>query len=247
MALSDEFEQQGEWLFRRRGYLPLALVFLFVIALRKYEWPFRNYVEYAIWAKFCFCLSLLGQVVRCVTIAHAPAGTSGRSTTKQQALQLNTTGMYSVIRHPLYFGNFLIGLGITMAPLVWWLPVMYCLLFCAYYERIMFAEEAFLRRRFGQRFVAWAENTPAFLPRHFMRWRTPALSFSIRNVLRREYTGLIVVILGSAGIQFSEHWIVDHRVVYETFWITLLIFGATSYFGLQALKKRTTILDVTGR
>ena len=110
----------------------------------------------------------------------------------------------------------------------------------------MFAEEAFLRRKFGEQFDEWAAQTPAFIPRS-IRWKRPALPFSFRNVLRREYTGLMVVILGNAGVQFTEHLIIDHRVVYEAFWVALLIGGSAAYFILQSLKKRTRLLHVPGR
>jgi hypothetical protein len=162
------------------------------------------------------------------------------------AAQLNTTGMYSLVRHPLYVGNFLIGLGACCAPFVWWLPLMYSLLFCAYYERIMFTEEAFLRRAFGNRFTNWAATTPAFVPRS-LKWRQPALPFSIRNVLKREYTGLMVTILCNAGVQFTEHLIIDRRIVYETFWVALLIGGTATYFALKSLKSCTELLNVRGR
>ena len=246
MALSDEFQSQGEWLFRWRGYLPLLFVVLLLLALRNYSWPFADYFDYMIWARLCFGMSVLGLAVRCVTVGYTPAGTSGRNTRKQVARRLNTTGPYSLIRHPLYLGNFLIGLGVACAPAVWWLPIVYCLMFCAYYERIMFAEEAFLRRKFGEQFDEWAAQTPAFIPRS-IRWKRPALPFSFRNVLRREYTGLMVVILGNAGVQFTEHLIIDHRVVYEAFWVALLIGGSAAYFILQSLKKRTRLLHVPGR
>jgi protein-S-isoprenylcysteine O-methyltransferase Ste14 len=246
MSLSSEFEKQGEWLFRWRSYLPLPFIALVAIALHDYEWPFRSYFQYTIWARLCFGLSFSGLIIRCITIGYTPEATSGRNTEKQIAEQLNTTGMYSLVRHPLYLGNFLIGLGACCAPFVWWLPLIYCLLFCAYYERIMFREEAFLHQVFHKKFDEWAARTPAFFPRN-MKWRQPALSFSIRTVLRREYTGLMVVILCNAGVQFTEHLIIDRRIVYEVFWVTLLIGGTTTYFAMKSLKSLTTLLNVQGR
>ena len=162
--------------FGWRSYLPLLFVSLVAIALHDYEWPFRSYFQYAIWARLCFCLSFSGLVIRCVTIGYTPEATSGRNTRRQIAKQLNTTGMYSLVRHPLYLGNFLIGLGACCALFVWWLPLMYCLLFCCYYERIMFTEEAFLRRVFRKKFDVWAANTPAFFPRS-IKWRHPRCHF----------------------------------------------------------------------
>ena len=57
----------------------------------------------------------------------------------------------------------------------------------------------------------------------------------------------MVVILGNAAVQFTEHLIIDRRVVYEGFWVTILIGGAAAYFVLKSLKKRTSLLDVPGR
>ncbi|MGB8874133.1 MAG: hypothetical protein WCC75_12145, partial [Desulfobaccales bacterium] len=42
-----------------------------------------------------------------------PRGTSGRNTQGQVAETLNTTGIYSLVRNPLYLGNFLIWLGLS--------------------------------------------------------------------------------------------------------------------------------------
>ena len=152
MALSEEFTQQGQWLFRWRSYLPLICLPLIVVAIVQangsFATPWHEISEY-----LGFGISVVGLVVRILTVGHTPAGTSGRNSRHQIANELNTTGMYSIVRHPLYLGNYLIGLGISTVLLVWWLPVMYSLLFCLYYERIMFTEEAFLREKFGEEFT----------------------------------------------------------------------------------------------
>ena len=101
-----------------------------------------------------------------------PKDTSRRNTGRPQAETLNTTGLYSVVRHPLYLGNYLMWLGVALFPGAWWAPVIVSLVFWLYYERIMFAEEEFLRRQFGEHYTAWAAATPAFLPR-LGRWRSP--------------------------------------------------------------------------
>ncbi len=246
MALRQELEKQGQWLFRWRGHLPILFIALLLVALRNYHWPFASHHIHELWARACLGVSLFGLAIRCATVGFTPAGTSGRNTKEQVASDLNTTGIYSVVRHPLYLGNFFIGLGVTMVPVVWWLPVIYCLLFSAYYERIMYAEEVFLQHKFGKDFDGWAAQTPAFIPR-LASWQPPALPFSLRNVLRREYTGLMVVVLGNAGLEFIEHLLIDRRVVYEPFWVTVIVGGVLTYFSLQFLKKRSTLLDVPGR
>jgi protein-S-isoprenylcysteine O-methyltransferase Ste14 len=246
MALIEEFQTQGNWLFRWRSYLPLLLLALIALAFNHFDWPLHSYWLHEVWSYICLGISLVGLLVRVLTIGHTPARTSGRNAKRQIAERLNTTGIYSIVRHPLYFGNFLIGLGISLILLVWWLPVIYSLFFGIYYERIMFAEEAFLRQKFGEQYERWAAKTSAFVPR-IRQWRKAELPFSFRNVLKREYTGLMVVILGHAGMELTEHLVMDHRVVWETFWAALLFGGIAMYFVLRLLKRRTTLLQVPGR
>jgi protein-S-isoprenylcysteine O-methyltransferase Ste14 len=245
MALDDEFRKQGEWLFRWRSFLPLILVPLVGIALTQLNVEtFDNWGDS--WDYFCLTVSFFGLLVRVVTVGYVPAHTSGRNVKRQIADQINTTGIYSIVRHPLYVGNFLIGFGISLVQFVWWLPVIYVLAFWLYYERIMFAEESFLSHKFGERYQQWAASTPAFWPR-FGLWRKPSLPFSWLNVLRREYTGLMIVILCHAGQEFFELLIRDHRVVWKMFWATLLFNGLAVYFVLRWINRNTELLKVPGR
>jgi len=51
--------------------------------------------------------------------------------------------MYSMVRNPLYLGNFFMGLAPVLFMHTWWLCVIYVLAFILYYERIIVKEEAF--------------------------------------------------------------------------------------------------------
>ncbi|MDR2152686.1 MAG: DUF1295 domain-containing protein, partial [Helicobacteraceae bacterium] len=59
-------------------------------------------------------ISALGVAIRVYTIGYKHKGTSGRNTKTQQASALNTKGIYSLTRNPLYLGNFLIGWGVIV-------------------------------------------------------------------------------------------------------------------------------------
>ena len=85
-------------------------------------------------------------------------------------------------------------LGAAMFAHEWWLGLVILMGFFLYYERIMLAEEAFLRQQFGAEFEAWAARTPAFFP-SFRNWRPPALPFSFRNVLKREHAGFFALVV----------------------------------------------------
>lgn len=246
MLLKDELEKQGQWLFRWRSYIPFLALPLLLIALKDADYLDRiggEAIE-ALWQGFCLVISLLGLIVRIMTVGHAPKGTSGRNTRRQKAKTLNTTGMYSIMRHPLYFGNFLMMLGIAMFFGVWWLPIIAVLMFWLYYERIMIAEEEFLKGEFGEHYLEWAKRTPAFLP-NFKKWQRPDLLFSFKTVLAREYTGLFVLTTSFALLENWEDILTDHTI--DRLWTVVFAVGFMLYAFLRFLKKRTGFLYVEGR
>ncbi|MCK7531382.1 MAG: isoprenylcysteine carboxylmethyltransferase family protein [Marinilabiliales bacterium] len=105
---------------------------------------------------FSVFLSLVGFAIRGYAIGTTPKGTSGRNTQEQVAETLNNTGIYSLIRHPLYLGNYLMWIGIVVFAFNIYFVIIVSLLFWLYYERIMFAEERFLERKFGESYLSWS-------------------------------------------------------------------------------------------
>jgi protein-S-isoprenylcysteine O-methyltransferase Ste14 len=248
MALREEFVKSGNWLFRWRSYLPLLIVPLLLIALRQSKYLEQTAGETAeyIWEGFCALVSFSGLFIRCIVVAYAPRRTSGRNTEHQKAETLNTTALYSVVRHPLYLGNFLIFLGMVLFVQVVWFAVLAVLSFWLYYERIMFAEEEFLRGKFGEGFLAWSERTPAFWPR-FRNWRQPALTFSFKNILNREYTAFFLIIASFTLLDLAGDVFTGGKLRIDVIWLTLFIIGLTLYLVLRTLRTKTRILHVEGR
>ncbi len=250
MALTEEFEKSGNWLFRWRSFLPLILYVLASIIIvldADSHQPIYNFQ----WAIICLIISMSGQTIRAITIGYTPKGTSGRNTKEGQVAEvLNTKGIYSTVRHPLYLGNFFMWLGIIMYVGNHWFTVICILLFWLYYERIMLAEEQFLRRKFGNIYEKWAESIPAFIP-SLSRFQSSGESFSMRNVLKREYSGFFAVFLSFALVDALKTYIhfgyTGWQDSVSTFWGVLLIINLPLFFILRFLKKTTRILDVKGR
>ncbi len=199
----------------------MLLIGIFVLALRDYEYPAHSERLDALWEALCLTVSCFGLAIRVATIGHTPKRTSGRNTKQQVADTLNTTGLYSVVRHPLYLGNFVMWLGIALFVHLWWLILIYTFAFWLYYERIMFAEEEFLRKKFGDEFLTWAEFTPAFIPR-FNTYVKPNLPFSLKNVLRREYNGFFVVIVVLFILEVAGDLIAEHKFEVDSYWKAIL-------------------------
>ncbi len=246
MSLRNELEKSGSWLFRYRSFLPLLCLPLFAAGLGAYHYLCLSHRLNQCWLIACLLVSFSGLAVRIRTIGQAPAGTSGRNTQQQVAYSLSTTGMYSIVRHPLYLGNYLIMLGFTLVFHLWWLVFLVTCVYALYYERIMMAEEAFLRERFGQRFEEWAAVTPAFLPR-FAAWKPAPLPFCWRTVLQREYNAFFLIISVFFLLDLLGDSVVEKHLKLDPAWFALFLAGFVIFATLRFLKKRTKILQVEGR
>ncbi len=243
--MENALRSTGLWLFRHRSFLGLAAVPIVIGGLSSYTYLAGDHLLTEFWQLLCFAISICGLSLRAFTVAHVASGNSSRGTARPEAASLNTTGMYSVVRHPLYLGNYLAALGCMLFFHQVWIVLVGTGLFILLYGPIIYSEEAFLRSRFGTCFEQWAQSTPAWIPR-LHGWRRPNRPFAWRTVLQREYTGFFVV----TASFFLLHATTDRLVRGDwelDFWTVLLLVAALVYLTLRTLKRRTKVLDVDGR
>jgi protein-S-isoprenylcysteine O-methyltransferase Ste14 len=246
MSLRNELETSGSWLFRHRSYLPLAILPIFLVSLSSSTYLGHSHKINELWQRGCLAISLSGLALRVIIVGRAPIGTSGRNTREQVATTLTTTGMYSVVRHPLYLANYIIAIGFTMELHVWWLVLLTTCIYALYYERIMLAEEAYLRKHFGEEFEKWAAVTPAIIPK-FGGWRPSRVPFCWRTVLQREYNAFFLIISVFFLLDAIGDSIVEGRFKIDATWFAIFIGGFVIFSTLRTLKKRTHFLTVKGR
>ncbi len=237
MALREEFAQQGDWLFRWRSFLPLLLLPPAGVAL--YESArspllFRHPYD-CIFTVACILLSFSGMVVRAIAIGYSAKGTSGGNTKKQRADTLNTTGIYATVRHPLYLGNAIIFTGIVLFLKVWWFFAVSELLFALYYERIMYREEEFLRTKFGETYDAWANHTPAFIPR-LHTWSSPKLPFSLWRIIKREYIGYFEIVASFTLLAGIQDYLIHGTVRFHPGWTLFFSVGFLFFIVIRIIK-----------
>ena len=246
MKLEKSLVSSGYWLFRWRSYFPIILIFIFIPGMLDYEYAGGSREMATNWSLISLTVGLIGMLFRIMVVGHTPQNTSGRNTRDQIADVLNKTGWYSVVRHPLYLGNYLMGLGVSLFPHVWWLPLVYTFSFTLYYERIMMAEEDFLNEKFGNDFENWSKNTPCFFPK-FSKWNGPLLKFSFKNILRREYSSFFALILCFTMLDLIGNFSVTGILFIIPLWKNLFFISFSAYLILRTLKRYTKILDVEGR
>lgn len=246
MKLSDHLETSGNWVFRWRSYLPLLLIGLSLASLRETKYPGDNSAVELFWKSFSVAVGFLGVAVRAYAVGCAPQRTSGRNTREQIADTLNISGLYSVVRHPLYLGNTLMWFSVALFAEAWTLAIIILLVSTLYHERIIFAEEAFLERKFGDSFRDWAARTPTVWPK-LSAWKSPSLPFEWRHALQREYLGLFGLISTFCAVDIVAHWFYLHQLELDPEWIGLWLIGLGMFVVVRFLRKRTRLLYVVGR
>jgi protein-S-isoprenylcysteine O-methyltransferase Ste14 len=240
VKLLDQIPRSGDWLFRWRGQLPILLLPLFLLGLLDARLPASLPPSVRVWQFVSLAIALAGLAVRVVAIGTAPAGTSERSTSNPRASELRTTGLYSVVRHPLYLGNTLTAVGFACFTTVWYLPVIVALLGILYHERIAAREEVFLEGRFGESFLRWADQVPAMIPR--LSHRLPsATRFVWRRVIGREFHGLFVIGSVLFVLDLTRSALATGRLVFDPFWTALFLVTAAIFVVCVVLKKTTTL------
>lgn len=245
MSLVKEFENSGNWLFKRRSWLPVliiagAVLFMYFGSKTAIKFSFREELLF-------LSVSFLGQIIRILTVGYTPRNTSGRNTVNGQiADELNVKGIYSVVRHPLYLGNYFMWLGPALFLRSWWFAIVFSLVYWLYYERIMFAEEQFLRKKFGEIYDIWSEKVRSFIP-VFKNFIPSPLSFSIRNVLKREHNSFVNIFVIFAFLDLLRNYIILGIIQLSPMWVYLFVTGFLIWLTIKVIHKTTRWLIVDGR
>ncbi|MFB6306507.1 MAG: isoprenylcysteine carboxylmethyltransferase family protein [Flavobacteriales bacterium] len=241
MKLADKFNADGDFLFRYRGQIPLILFLIavpvcYVTDYNEYPHSLQNILFW-----LSIAISICGFIIRSIVIALTPKGTSGGNRKKQVAESLNTTGIYSIVRHPLYLCNFLIWAGITLFLMNIWFFVIVCLLFWLYYERIMYTEEQFLEQKFGNKFNEWCKTVPAFFP-NLRLYKADNETFSVKRVLKREYSTLLSTIAAFVYVGLIKDMI--HLTPFHFKWpyLYLVLTAICIALILRTIKHHTRLL-----
>ena len=111
--------------------------------------------------------------------------------------QLASTGAYSLVRHPLYLGNFLILVGFAIAGGNWIVMAAVAFFFLFYYPAAIRYEDHKLEGIFGEEWRAWSGNIPGMFPTG-LNWKSNhEAEWSARQSLLRN--GELVYTIFEAG------------------------------------------------
>ncbi len=232
MLLKDGLIRIGNLFFRLRSWQFLLTILVVVLERDR----FRSSGGGLLWDVPAVLVALSGIMLRALTIGFAFKRSSGRNLEIDAAAELNTTGTYSLCRNPLYLGNYLINLGVSLFTRVPEVAVINTLVFIAIYTPIILAEEEFLAGRFGRPYLDWAARVPCFVP-SLKVWTPPVRSFSPLFLLRREPDTWNAAAVSFFAVGLLRNWLRGVRPVVEVPWALAMGAFLAAWLVLKALKK----------
>ena len=185
-------------------------------------------------------LALLGQAVRLVTIGFEYIHRGGKDG-QVYAGRLVRGGVYGVIRNPMYVGNGLIAVGMTMhfgSPLGYMIVIPF---FLFVYQAIVAAEENYLRGKFGADYDDYEKSVNRYLPRlSRVRESFAGMRFDWRKSVKKDFGTVVGLTIGLILMPVWRAYFLHGPeatgiAAMRALWLTL---GVTAlYLGLLKLKK----------
>lgn len=173
----------GARFFRLRDYTPIPLLFLVLI-----------FAEPSVGSATLGCiLVFLGELLRIYGVAFI--GGVSRTRTASLGSKLVTAGPFAIVRNPLYVGNFLITLGLSIFSGVFWLILVAMILFSIQYYFIVLYEESQLFREFGDEYETYCQAVPRWIPGHIPSLDELLWPESCEHALRSERRTLTAIAL----------------------------------------------------
>ena len=241
-------QQCGTWLFRRRTYtlVPLAAFIVGAALVVSEASPVWSYPGFPLRLAGIGALLAAG-AIRLDVAGRARRGTSARGVTFE-AGTLITTGMYALLRNPLYAANVLIWCGMAMLCGSLAVVAVVAAVVAVHYHLIVLAEERYLARRYRGRYAEYCRSVRRWIPRVApkadpkRRREEPGplpAPFTWSRVLFREADTLFLLVLGAWFISgLSQAWTPWHRgVQVPGAWYFVPVGPALAWLGIKWLKK----------
>ncbi len=216
MILKEKMIKQGRTLYKHRARFNIALLISILYFYLRRNNNLDSLVNTSLVFQYIYdyvllLLSLLGLGIR----------TYAKGYSVQRFYMPKSTGLYSLMRHPIYISTYLIWLGMVGLSYNLGYVLVFTLVYLLYYERIMLAEEELLIEKYSKAYYDYAEKTPAITPRP-KSYSKQKQGFSWSKVVDMELNYLLLI-----AVTFTMLNILGNILqgVYK-FNIGLLAFGA---------------------
>jgi protein-S-isoprenylcysteine O-methyltransferase Ste14 len=222
----------GNILFKYRSFTPVPLIVLVFVIFKP-----ANLGEKNIFINLCgLILSLCGEFIRVIAVGYAHSGTSGRESFLK-ADALNTTGIYSLVRNPLYIGNFLIFSGLLVVFANIWAEVVVAVFLIVQYYFIILSEEDFLRKGYGKVYEDYCGRVRRVIP-VFMKYEKASNPFNLRKVIFKESDSVFNLLVMYLLVIVYKEWVFSGTISHPFMFIIPGVVFIISYIMVKIVKKK---------
>lgn len=191
-----------------------------------------------------FVIALLGQALRILTIGYDYIRRGGKNKTVY-ADRLVQGGVFSHSRNPMYVGNILIMLGLTLVLSVPEVYMVYIPLFLFMYAAIIASEENYLRRKFGAEYEDYCRRVNRLWPSwKGFRKSVADISFSWKRVVSKEHGTTYGWLMAAVGFRmYTVHRIEGPDAATEVRFLAGVMVVLTLAYILARVLKKTGRLE----
>jgi len=229
----------GSFFFKHRTLTPIPLIILVLVIFRPIDLGTTNLLVNL----SGLVIGFLGQAIRIWAVGYSFPGTSGRES-YLRADHLNTTGIYSLVRNPLYIGNFLFLSGVVIIFSNLWALLFFALFLIIQYYLIILAEESFLKEKYGRHYEDYCRRVYRILP-GFSNYRQNQNPFNLRKVIFKEKDSLFnMLVMMLLLVAYKEKFFTG-RLASPVIFIVPGVLLIIVYIVVIILKKRSPEYRIT--
>lgn len=123
---------------------------------------------------------------------------------KKKGKKLVKTGPYAIVRNPLYIGNIIVALGLSvLSELAWFIPLLFLYLFIIYHLVVLYEEKKLLER-WGDDYRAYLNEVPRWIPKLKNLYEAKGDGFNWIDALRSEAPSILVILFGISIFAIKE-------------------------------------------
>lgn len=187
-------EEIGEKFFKWRDYTPLPLIALMFLVANPSVAS----------ATFGLFIIAAGELVRIYAVSFI--GGVSRTRTKSTNQSLITDGAFSIVRNPLYVGNFLITTGVAVYAGPLWMVLLAALAFSFQYYYIVRYEESLLASKFGSEYEDYCKRIPRWWPANMPDFEKLPWPETFAPALKSEKRTLLAIVAVIAMMMIRRSW-----------------------------------------
>lgn len=150
---------------------------------------------------------------------------------------LVTVGPYEVTRNPMYFGTFVIGIGVSLMLFRWWVTLIFFSVYLMIYLPLIKGEERVLSERFKDAFKDYCSKTFKFFPKN-MIFALPAKTTWIKKELFSSLAPVITLIMAiQSWSDFKFFGTIDYRDRFLTLGLFCILLSVFTVLAILKNKK----------